>query len=195
MIPLGKSGNVAACSLQLALNQTKKNSGVWRTMHPSTLHLHKLVHFIHTSIEKLRAPTAKVTIWPRSECCELVTVNRLINWYEVFCRFTGFKWPPPSQLPTCANCMTTCKWMVASPGRISNQSCLRCVETLRSRNGRQRSKEAAQSVRYAGRRLPMAEAQPIWRTTFARSIVWCTYDKCNSDSDRVHLKPWFDLQR
>ena len=110
---------------------------------------------------------------PEEDYC---AVNRLINWYEVFCRFTGFKWPPLSQLCACANCVTTCK-MDASESRsyrISNQSCLHCVETLWSRNGRQRSKGAAQSVRYAGRRLPLAEA---WRTIFARSIVRRTYDE------------------
>ena len=111
------------------------------------------------------------------QCCEPVSVNRLLTGmkysvglpvlngrHRVICAHVQIAWP-------CA------KWMLASPGCISNQSCLRCVETLRSRNGRQRSKEAAQSVRYAGRRLPMAEAQPIWRTIFARSIVGRTYDE------------------
>ena len=36
-------------------------------------------------------------------------INRLINRYEVFCMFTGFKWLPPSQLHACTNCETTCK--------------------------------------------------------------------------------------
>ena len=31
-------------------------------------------------------------------------------------RFTGFKWPPPSQLRTCTNSMTTCK--TASESRL-----------------------------------------------------------------------------
>ena len=43
-------------------------------------------------------------------------VNRLINRYEVFCRFTSFKWLPPSQLCACANSVTTCK-MDASESR------------------------------------------------------------------------------
>ena len=82
------------------------------------------------------------------------------------------------------------KWMLASPGCISNQSCLHCVETLRSRNGRQRSKEAVQSARYAGRRLPMAKAQSLWRTIFAWSIVRRTYDELiasNSETQREFI--------
>ena len=55
----------------------------------------------------------------RGYLCSAVNRLRLtgnINRYEVFCRFTGFKWLPPSQLCACANCMTTCT-MDASESR------------------------------------------------------------------------------
>ena len=114
-------------------------------------------------------------------------VNQLINRYEVFCKFTGSN---GHHRVNCAHAQIVwpcAKWMLVSPGRYSNQLCLRCVETLRSRNGRQCSKEAVQSVRYAGRRLPMAEAQPIWRTMHlaARSIVWHTYDELFASNSRL----------